>query len=103
MSDRFWQYEPEAPFATLLSIIETYCHPEAYDEAYDDFKEVVRLPDPGPVFTRFKDELRQAIRDPGRLPDGALFRAAVFADGSDEKFLTRLWRDLYPDEPVPLR
>lgn len=101
MEGRFWQYHPEAPFATLLSIIETYCHPEAYDEAYEDLQAVVARPTHKPVFDTFKIELREAIHDPGQLPEGALFRAAVYDDGSAEKFLARLWRDLYPDEPLP--
>jgi len=101
MAKRFWQYEPDAPFATLLRLVETYCHPEAYDEAYEDFQEAVALPSHDPVFDRFKEELREAIRDPAQVPEGALFRAAVYDDGSAERFLARLWRDLYPDEPLP--
>ena len=48
----------------------------------------------------FKAELRQALADPGRLPDDELFKAVDYADGSDERFLRRVWRDLYGDEPV---
>lgn len=102
MEDRFWVKDRDARFATLLRIVETYCHPEAYDEAYEDLQAVVARPTHKPVFDTFKSELRDAIRDPGQLPEGALFRAAVYEDGSAEKFLARLWRDLYPDEPLPL-
>lgn len=103
MSDRFWQKNPDAPFALLLRVVETYCHPEAYDEAYDDLKQVVHMPERDPAFDRFKEQLIEAIHDPSRLPEGALFRAAQYDDGSAEKFLARLWRDLYPDEPLPAR
>ena len=48
----------------------------------------------------FKAELRQAITHPGQLPDDELFNHVQYDDGSDEKFLRRLWRDLYGDEPV---
>jgi hypothetical protein len=49
----------------------------------------------------FKADLRQALRDPGLLPGDELFEAVEYADGSDEAFLRRLWRDLYGDEPLP--
>ncbi|HEY3683907.1 MAG TPA: hypothetical protein VGL93_12740 [Streptosporangiaceae bacterium] len=101
MAERFWQHEPDAPFATMLSLIETYCHPEAYDEAYEDFQAAVALPAHDPIFDRFKNELRQAIQDPGSVPPGAIDRAAQYDDGSAAKFLARLWHDLYPDEPLP--
>lgn len=92
------QYHPDPPFVLLLEIVETYCHPEASDDSYDELKQVVHLPERDPIFDRFKEQLAEAIRDPRQLPEGALFRAAVYDDGSDEKFLARLWRDLYPDE-----
>ena len=97
-SKRFWQYEPDAPFALMLGIIEAHCHPEAWEDAYDHLIGLARDPDPGQEMSRFKDELREAVRDPSQVPEGALFRAAAFSDGSDEKFLRRLWRDLYGDE-----
>lgn len=104
MEGRFWQYHPDAPFALLLEIVETYCHPEiAADGAYEELKQFVRMPDRDPDFDRFKEQLAEAIREPGRVPEDALFRATVYEDGSDEKFLARLWRDLYPDEPLPTR
>jgi hypothetical protein len=32
------------------------------------------------------------------LPDEELSEAVEYSDGSDERFLRRLWRDLYGDE-----
>ena len=48
----------------------------------------------------FKAELRQALADPGTLPDEELSEAVEYDDGSDERFLRRVWRDLYGDEPA---
>jgi hypothetical protein len=48
----------------------------------------------------FKAELRRALADPSLLPAGELDDAVEYNDGSDEKFLRRLWHDLYGDEPM---
>ena len=96
----WWRNNPEAPFATLLNGVEAHCHPEAYDEAYDELIERARNSKGDDLMRRFKDELRAAIADPAQIPGDALFEAAGFSDGSDEKFLRRLWRDLYGDEPL---
>lgn len=98
---RYWQDHPDAPFAALLDVVETYCHPEAYDTADHDLKTIVHLPGRDRVFDRFKQQLAAAIADPSQVPDGALFRAAVYDDGSARGFLTRLWGELYPHERAP--
>lgn len=100
MSKRFWQDDPDAQWATLLSTVEKFCHPEAYEDAYESFQRLVKRPDK-PEMQVFKQELHDAILDPQRLPKDALLIAAAYDDGSDAKFLARLWRDLYPDEPLP--
>lgn len=96
----YWRADPDAPFAALLSVVNTMCHPETYDEAYAELKRLARDPKPGEKMRRFKSELRTAIADPEQIPGDALFDAAEYSDGSDEKFLNRLWRDLYGSEPV---
>ena len=48
----------------------------------------------------FREELREALSDPARLPDNELFKAVDFGDGSDQAFLRRLWHDLYSNEPT---
>jgi hypothetical protein len=93
-SKRFWQDNPDAPFAMLLRVVESYCHPEVWGDSYDELIELAHDPEPGDEMRRFKDELRQAVRDPSQVPEGALFRAASYDDGSPEKFLARLWREL---------
>jgi len=42
----------------------------------------------------------EALADPGQLPGDELFKAVDYGDGSDERFLRRLWDDLYGDEPI---
>jgi hypothetical protein len=95
---KFWRKNPDAPFATLLSVVNTHCHPEAYDEAYEDLIRFARSPEPVEKMVRFKEQLREALREPSQVPAGALSTAAQYDDGSDEKFLRRLWRDLYGGE-----
>jgi hypothetical protein len=48
----------------------------------------------------FKAELRRALADPSQLPARELDDTVEYDDGSDEKFLRRLWHDLYGDEPI---
>jgi hypothetical protein len=98
----FWQEDPDAPYATLLSVVAGTCHPEAWEEAYADLQRIAREYPDTPRMIRFKKELRDALRDPARLPPGELFDAAQYSDGSESAFLARLWRDLYPGEAPPV-
>lgn len=101
MSAFYWERHPEGPFATLIAVAATYCGPDAYDGAYQDLVRRARMADPGDDEMRgFKAELRQALADPGTLPDEELSEAVEYDDGSDERFLGRVWRDLYGDEPL---
>jgi hypothetical protein len=96
----YWERHPDGPFATLIAVAATYCSPEAYDGAYDDLISRAREPDPDDEEIRaFKAELQQALADPGQLPGDELFDAVDYGDGSDERFLRRLWHDLYGDLP----
>lgn len=98
----YWREDPDAPFAKFLAMIEYYCHPEASDN-YDDLINFVRNPALAEKTRPFKEGLAAAIIDPSQIPNGALFDAAQYDDGSAEKFLHRVWHDLYPDEPLPAR
>jgi hypothetical protein len=95
---------PDGPFATLIAVAGTYCHPEAYDDGYADLVSRAQSPQAGDdeigVLTA---ELRDALAGPGQLPGDELCDAVEDSDGSDEAFLRRLWRDLFPGEPVPGR
>ena len=99
--DQYWRDDPDAPFAELLSILEAHCHPEVHAEGYDELKSFVRDPELQERMRLFKEQLAAAVVDPARIPHGALFRAVCYDDGSDEKFLRRMWRDFYPEEPLP--
>ena len=49
----------------------------------------------------FKDELREALgATRASLPGDELFKAVDYDDESDERFLRRLWRDLFGGEPA---
>lgn len=101
MSTFYWERHPDGPFVTLIAVAATYCSPDAYDGAYDDLARRARAADSDDEEMRvFKAELRQALADPSALPDEELSEAVEYSDGSDERFLRRLWRDLYGDEPT---
>jgi hypothetical protein len=101
MNQAYWAKNPQGPFATLIAMAATYCHPETYDDAYEDLIRRAQAPRPDDDRIRvFKDELREALADPRRLPDDELFKAVDYDDGNDERFLRRLWHDLYGDEPI---
>ena len=96
--DYYWKRHPDGPFVTLITVATAYLHPEVDDL---EFLQERALDDDGdPEMRVFKAELRQAITDPGQLPGDELFGHVCYDDGSDEKFLQRLWRDLYGDKPV---
>src|SRR5438477_141009 len=42
VNQAYWARNPQGPFATLIGVAATYCHPEAYDGAYDDLIARVR-------------------------------------------------------------
>lgn len=95
MAPFYWERHPDGPFATLIAVASNYLDPENYDL---DALKVLAKRDGEPRMQVFKSELREALRDPSQLPGDELFESVEYADGSDEAFLQRLWRDLYSDE-----
>jgi hypothetical protein len=95
----YWERHPDGPFATLIGIAATYCSPDADPEDYGRLKRLAQREDDQQMRV-FKAELRQALADPSQLPEGELDNAVEYRDEDDERFLRRLWRDLYGDEPV---
>jgi hypothetical protein len=95
----YWERHPDGPFATLIRVAATYCSPDAEAEDCERLRRLARR-EGDEEMRIFKSELEQALADPSQLPDGELDDAVKYSDGSDEKFLRRLWRDLYGDEPV---
>jgi hypothetical protein len=101
VSTFYWERHPDGPFATLIAVAASYCSPDAYDGAYEDLVSRARSPEADDDEIRvFGAELRQALADPSRLPGDELSAAVEYDDGSDEKFLHRLWHDLYGDESI---
>ncbi|GAB3399995.1 hypothetical protein [Flindersiella endophytica] len=95
--DDYRNENTEAPFYWLISTLRTYLEPEVYD-----FDQLVDDLQSRSEWTRqFKDQHRAALLDPSQLPDGAIYWAASYDDGNQVRYLRRLWRDLYPGEPVP--
>src|ERR1700678_3247057 len=92
----YWKRHPNGPFATLIEIATTYLDPENYD--LEELQSLARREDDEEMRV-FKSELREAVKDPSRLPGDELFEAVEYGDGSDEAFLGRLWRELYGEEP----
>jgi hypothetical protein len=97
----YWERHPDGPFATLIRIATNYLHPEWYD--LDLLKRFAKLDDD--EVRVFKSELREALRDPARLPDGGryghdgeLSESVQYDHGSDVAFLVWLWHELYGDE-----
>jgi hypothetical protein len=95
MAPFYWERNPDGPFATLIAVASNYLDPENYDL---DALKVLAKRDGEPRMQVFKSELREALRDPSQLPGDELFESVEYADGSDEAFLSRLWRELYGDE-----
>lgn len=97
----YWHDDPDAPYASFLATIETHCHPEAYEDGYDDLIHVVQNRPDDPEISKFTRQLTEVIINPALLPLRALGHAAEYDDGSETAFLHRLWRDLYPNRPCP--
>jgi hypothetical protein len=91
----YWERHPDGPFATLIAVATSYLHPEIDD--LDSLKRFAKSEDSQETWV-FKSELREALADPSQLPAGELFASVKYDEGSDEVFLSRLWRDLYGDE-----
>jgi hypothetical protein len=95
MAPFYWERHPDGPFATLIAVAANYLDPENYD--FDSLK-ILATREGEPRMQIFKSELREAVKDPSRLPGDQLSRSVQYEDGSPEAFLNRLWHDLYGDE-----
>jgi len=92
----YWERHPDGPFVTLISVAAKYLHPEIDD--LDLLKALAKRDDVDKMLV-FKSELREALRDPARLPGDELFRSVQYENGGVEAFLRWLWHELYGDEP----
>jgi hypothetical protein len=89
---------PAGPFAALIRIAATYLHPECACPAR--LRRRAGRAEDDAEMRAFRDELREAILHPGRLPGDALSVRVQHDYGSDEAFMEQLWRYLYGGEPV---
>lgn len=102
MDDFYWNRCPDGPFATLIAVAAGYLHPEWACPARLRRRARSAEDDPeidDPEMRVFKDELREAMMHPGRLPGDELSDHVEHDYGSDVAFLEQLWRYLYGDEP----
>lgn len=100
-----WMRNKEAPFATFLSFIYSYYHPEARDDNFDALVQAAQQTESVDAdMGVFKHELTRLLEgDCEGLPPGAVHLAAEYDDfASDDEFLVWLWHQLYPKEPVPV-
>jgi hypothetical protein len=97
MASFYWERHPDGPFATLIAVATTYLNPENYH--LESLQRLAKR-EGDEEMQVFKSELREALMDPSQLPGDELFESVEYDDGSDEAFLSRLWHDLYGDEPL---
>jgi hypothetical protein len=95
MAPFYWERHPNGPFATLIEVATTYLDPENYD--LEELVSLARREDDEEMQV-FKSQLREAVKDPSKLPGNELSASVHYEDGSPEAFLSRLWHDLYGDE-----
>ncbi|TDD51873.1 hypothetical protein E1263_29710 [Kribbella antibiotica] len=103
MARSYWLEDDSVPFATFLGVIQTYYHPEARNDNFDELVEWARAGRGGEEMATFKEELSRLVQgDREGLRPGAIEAATEYDDwNTDEGFLNWLWQELYPDEPVP--
>ena|ERR1700677_586190 len=95
MAPFYWERHPNGPFATLIEVATTYLDPENYD--LEELVSLARREDDEEMRV-FKFQLREAVKDPSKLPGNELSASVHYEDGSPGAFLSRLWHDLYGDE-----
>ena len=84
VNQAYWARNPQGPFATLIAVAATYCHPEVYNDAYAELVERVRSAAPEDEQIRvFRDELREALADPDSRPMANFQGRSTMSDGSN--------------------
>lgn len=84
-------------FGWLYRSLEGFLHPEVND--FDALYRFTRSDDPAAI--QFKQQLQVAIENFDDEIDYHLDYTTAYDDGSGDRYLRRVWRDLYPGEPVP--
>ena len=99
----YWLEDDSVSFATFLTVIQAYYHPEVRLDNFDELIQLARRGEGGERMAIFKDELtRLLVGDREGLRPTAISVAAGYDDwATDDEFLEWLWHELYPDEPAP--
>ncbi|GAA1590594.1 hypothetical protein [Kribbella karoonensis] len=99
---RYWLADKDAPYATVLNLLEAYFHPEIRDDNFQDLVLRARSADPEDIeLATLKRELIRLLQgDRDGLHPKALATAAAYDQRSDDEFLQWLWHEVYPSEPV---
>ncbi|GAB3768408.1 hypothetical protein [Microlunatus parietis] len=87
----------EIEYGWLYRILENYLNPEIND--FEELQGFVQSGDP--LSNVFKRQLRDAMEGFNDGIEENIGSITAFDDGSGMLYLRRLWRDLYPGEPVP--
>jgi hypothetical protein len=102
--DMYWLKDKSAPFATFLSVIQSYYHPEIRNDKFDSLlrRAQANRPDDFQMVTFKQEFVRLLEGDRTALHPEALDAATEYDDwNTDDEFLVWLWHQLYPEEPVP--
>lgn len=102
-SRMYWLEDRSVPFATFLATIQNHYHPDSDRDAFDELVELARSGRGGERMAIFKAELARLVggdRD-GLRPNAISVAASYDEWATDDEFLTWLWNELYPGEPVP--
>lgn len=99
-----WVKDRDKPYATLLSYLDTYLGIESDPRGLEKLKRQVSKPveEQNIDAKTFVKELRHALETHGsELPKDAVFKQTYHTKGDDIDYLRWLWRQLFPDAPVP--
>jgi hypothetical protein len=102
--DMYWLKDKTAPFATFLSLIQAYYHPEVRNDEFDLLVGRARANRPDDLqLATFKQEFVSLLEgDREGLHPEAIDAATEYDEwDTDDEFLVWLWQQLYPNEPVP--
>lgn len=99
-----WVRDRDKPYGTLISYAKTYIHPDDYYDGLDTLKRQVSRPiEKQNIDTKtFVKELREVLEKRATgFPEGMFFRITGHDEDTDLEFLRTLWRELFPETPVP--
>jgi len=86
---------PEPSYHTFLRLVRAHCHPDVATVQYPALVMRACAPTPDAEIVQFKHELSELLGGGmHKLPDGALYEAALYDEDNDETFLCRLHLDL---------